>query len=562
MAEGIFWLTFAIFLVFKLINPDSWHMYWGGEKPMEFAQINAILRSAHFPPVDPWYAQGYINYYYYSFYLVSYLIKLTGIPTEFAFNLAQPMVMAMLASGTFSVGAMIGNRLTRRRQSGLVSGIIAVLLVSFAGNMMGAAQLLTDLRGAAGPIDGFSYWVWAPSRAIAFTITEFPYFTGLYGDLHSHVIGMTLVVLAIALAAVFAFDPPDILRKPTSHGIAVLLVSAITLGIVYPTNAWDLPVTAALVVGGLIIGTAPSRSLARRLFGGIATVAVIGVGAFLISLPFLLHFEALFGSVERVRTVTTVLELESHVGGLLLVATAAVPVLYALASGYRQRMAHGALFAGLVTVLLIRWALAERYPDRSGGLDIITVLIVGVIWLLPVVMARRVSRLDFGLPGILAPLIGGVGAIACVALVASDRLVAGLYVAIAVASAAVWLRHRSAAVRFLALLITGAAGIGAGVEIVYLVDDLSATDWARMNTVFKFYNQIWIMLAIAGGSAAGVFVASAFGRLARTPNHHSGACPGEWNAPPGRRHGSHRGGADAVGRLPNCRDRRSPRHAL
>src|SRR5262249_42962460 len=89
-SEAVFWLVFAVFLVFRWINPDSWHPFWGGEKPMEFAHINAILRSAHFPPYDPWFADGYINYYYYGLYLVAFCIKLTGIPTEIAFNLAQP----------------------------------------------------------------------------------------------------------------------------------------------------------------------------------------------------------------------------------------------------------------------------------------------------------------------------------------------------------------------------------------------------------------------------------------------------------------------------------------
>ena len=53
---------------------------------MEFAHLNAVLRSAHFPPVDPWYAGGYLNYYYYGTYLVAFMIKLTGIPSEIAFT--------------------------------------------------------------------------------------------------------------------------------------------------------------------------------------------------------------------------------------------------------------------------------------------------------------------------------------------------------------------------------------------------------------------------------------------------------------------------------------------
>ena len=94
-AEVAFWSVFALFLLFRWINPDSWHPIWGGEKPMEFAHLNATLRSAHFPPFDPWFANGYINYYYYGLYLVAYCIKLTGIPAEIAFNLAQPTMMGL-----------------------------------------------------------------------------------------------------------------------------------------------------------------------------------------------------------------------------------------------------------------------------------------------------------------------------------------------------------------------------------------------------------------------------------------------------------------------------------
>ena len=100
-AEAVFWVVFLLFLGFRLTNPDSWHPFWGGEKPMEFAQINAIARSAYFPPYDPWFADGYINYYYYGFYLVAFLFKATGIPAEIGFNLALPTMMGIVGEWRF-----------------------------------------------------------------------------------------------------------------------------------------------------------------------------------------------------------------------------------------------------------------------------------------------------------------------------------------------------------------------------------------------------------------------------------------------------------------------------
>ncbi|MBA2758974.1 MAG: glycosyltransferase family 39 protein [Chloroflexia bacterium] len=543
-AEAVFWFAFVVFLIFKAINPDSWHPYWGGEKPMEFAQINAILRSATFPPIDPWYAQGFINYYYYSFYLIAFLIKLTGVPVEFAFNLAQPMVMGLLASGVFSVGAMLGHRITRGRQSGITSGLLAVALVSFAGNILSAAQLVNSIRGQVVGPDAFTHWVWNPSRSIVDTqeeldpafratdrfggqlITEFPYFTGLYGDLHSHVVGMPLIVLCIALAASFALDTPRRISLLSRVSLFRFFVSAIALGIIYPTNAWDLPVSAALVAGGIIIGSSAIPSPSRRLLHLGAATAVVAIGAYLVSLPFLWHFEALFGSIAAVPATTTILELEGHIGGLLLIATAAVPGVMALL-GKRRRLAPlSALVVLLWIVLVSRWSATELAPDLVRWLDVGTVSVVAAIWLGALASVRgRTQGFDFGLPPWTGSALALLGVGAVVSLLLLDNPVAALYVSMAIAATGAWLTKRSPAIRMVTLLIAGASFIGAGVEFVYLVDDLSGGPWSRMNTIFKFYNQIWTLLGLAGAASAGVLVSHLLGRLATSTPRSDGAAP-------------------------------------
>src|SRR5690606_32652277 len=70
-SEIVFLAAFAFFLLLRAINPDLWQTFFGGEKPMDMTYTSAIARSATFPPYDPWFAGGAMNYYYYGFYLVA-----------------------------------------------------------------------------------------------------------------------------------------------------------------------------------------------------------------------------------------------------------------------------------------------------------------------------------------------------------------------------------------------------------------------------------------------------------------------------------------------------------
>ena len=101
--EAIAALLFAFFLWVRLGNPDLWHNSFGGEKPMDFAYFNAVLRSTIFPPIDPWYAGGYLNYYYFGYVIVGAPVKLLGIQPSVAYNLIIPALYAMTGTAVFSI---------------------------------------------------------------------------------------------------------------------------------------------------------------------------------------------------------------------------------------------------------------------------------------------------------------------------------------------------------------------------------------------------------------------------------------------------------------------------
>ncbi|MBN1200704.1 MAG: hypothetical protein JXJ20_02495 [Anaerolineae bacterium] len=103
LMEALALVLFLVMLYVRLGNPDLWHGSFGGEKPMDFAYFNAVLRSTIFPPIDPWFAGGYMNYYYFGYVIVGAPVKLLGIQPSVAYNLILPALYAMTGVIVFSV---------------------------------------------------------------------------------------------------------------------------------------------------------------------------------------------------------------------------------------------------------------------------------------------------------------------------------------------------------------------------------------------------------------------------------------------------------------------------
>ena len=304
---------------------------------MDFAYLNAVIKSTSFPPYDPWLAGGYINYYYFGQVLVATLIKLTGTVPSVAYNLAVALFFAPAGSGAFSFVSnfLLGNDDhlppgTASRLGRPSAGLLAALFVAVIGNLDGLAQMSRAgkaatwrsaarspawpawcarhgrRRGALGTPAAGRFDFWRSTRVIGpedpGPITEFPYFTFLYGDLHAHMLALpvTLLALHVALAlarsgglaplgralshraggsargAAAAREPRIEARLAAALGQDVLWLIALgglTVGLLRATNTWDFPTYLLLMIGAGAVAEfhavrVGSRPQARRSASG------------------------------------------------------------------------------------------------------------------------------------------------------------------------------------------------------------------------------------------------------------------------------------------------------
>ena len=274
-------VMFGFFLFIRWLNPDLWHPWRGGEKPMDFSYLNAVIKSTVFPAYDPWYAGGYINYYYYGQVLIGLPMKLLGIVPAIAYNILLALWYGMLSVGVFSLAWNITKAIFGRESFdgkskvfdlAFWAGLTAMLVLGFLGNL-GEVKLFSDaiktlgsgglaiadgtfaqqvqwLLGGLGklfngeilPISAGS-WYWNPSRAIpGESITEFPFFTFLYGDFHAHLIAMPVVVAAMGWGLSVLMSRGQWHEKPRRNITGLILgflLGGLIIGALKPINTWD-----------------------------------------------------------------------------------------------------------------------------------------------------------------------------------------------------------------------------------------------------------------------------------------------------------------------------------
>jgi YYY domain-containing protein len=541
VVELLFLLAFALLACLRAGNPELDN----AEKPMELMFINAILRSPTFPPHDSWLSGFAISYYYFGYVMTAMLAMLTGLTGSMAHNLMTALIFALAAVGAY--GILFNLLAVREPESAggnsptgvALLGPLFLLLVS---NLEGFLEVLhragifwtgpqnfwtwlgiRELSDAPalplGWIPDRFWWWWRASRVISDydlagnfreVIDEFPFFSFLHADLHPHVLAIPFNLLALAIALNIFLGGWDGLTRLSGLHIRLkpigFLAAALTLGGLAFLNTWDILVGAALIVLAYVLRRAAVEGWSWQRLEDLFTLGLpLGLLAVLLYAPFYFGFSSQAGGVlPNLTNPTRGAQLWVMFAPLFL------PMLAYILHVWRGERRSGrwpvslVLSVGLVILLwVISWSLAwlanandpgfvQRYLGSQGVFDPASFF--------DAAMARRLSYIA-GLLTLLALLVPAVAFLLAhrqASPEAEDPPPALPPAGSEPGDGAAGLANRSSA--FIFLLITLGALLVIAPEFLFLRDQFSS----RLNTIFKFYYQAWLLWSLA--AAFGVVV--------------------------------------------------------
>jgi len=500
--EALFFLAFIFAAFLRSYVPEI----AGTEKPMDFAFLNAATRVEHFPPNDPWLSGHSISYYYGGYFLVAMVGKLASVDTSVGYNLGVAMTAALAVVGAFGLvyNLVALHRTPANPAKGekaasvlgwpVVFGLAAAILLVVMANLEGLLEFLAahgvgsegfwkwvDIKGlspSVGPTDTWyptqHWWWWRAARLVSpsapETITEFPFFSFLLGDLHPHVMALPFGVLGIAAGLRLLQEKETLSIRFWDRHTWLLIGLAVLLGGLSWMNTWDLPtffVLLALVA--LVRNFMVTRQWGKKLLLDTLGFAVpLAVAAVILYIPYHKGFIPQFGfasQADGIDAVTGGATLPLHAlimwgpFAVLVIPFALQRLLASVRERAWQRRDLLALVPGLLVVLLwcfwvaVKEDLGNAFSDR-GSAWLTDIVLLSILSLLLLTLWRELE----------AKGEEGKGRVA----VLTSLILSSLAV----------------------LLILGA-------EFFFIKDVFGN----RMNTVFKLYYQAWLLLAIGGGFA-------------------------------------------------------------
>ncbi|MAT43132.1 MAG: hypothetical protein CL609_12385 [Anaerolineaceae bacterium] len=546
-AEAIFLIFFITWVFVRSTVPDI----SGTEKPMELAFINGILQSEFFPPQDPWLSGYGISYYYFGYVILSLLIQITGTVSGVAYNLSAALWFGLTALAAYGLlvnllafyQKRVGRVLSINRWAILapvyvliVSNIEGFLEMLHAGGLFWKQQAdgqwvssfwkwLNILELNQPPAEPFQFipnrptgilW-WRASRVISDTnllsmpeevIDEFPFFSYLLGDLHPHVLAMPFVILTLALLFHFFIQLKDENSffvyqwvKKWDMVFAVLLLGGLSF-----LNTWNFPIYVGLF--SAVFAYHYYRVVGWKkevIYQFIINGMTLGITGVILYLPFYLSFS-------------------SQAGGIL-------PSL----SYFTRGVIFWVMFMPLLLPIYI-WLVRDNLPVIKknwrdgikfslillGGLSLTALLLSFLLLVIPSLIP--VSLIVNGEPGLWEKLNqasglliskhGETNSLNLIFQSLSRRILSpGTLITLFGLVFLVWVMLKRPTDEitsdklilnegvFVGLMVLMGAGLTIFPEFMYLRDQFGT----RMNTIFKFYFEAWILWGLAA-SYATVFI--------------------------------------------------------
>lgn len=488
VAAGVFTFAFFGYVAFRSYNAEI----GGTEQPMDFMYLNAALTSPDYPPHDPWLAGERASYYYFGYVQSGVLTAVSGVPSSTGYNLSLAYTFAASAAGVASLAFALVRWIVgaRGRAWAMGGAAAAVGLLLFVGSLSAVFEWSAAHGNTNQPLfEAFGvewmipcepgqsencytgqlnprtsrwypteYWFWwRGSRIIPDTITEFPFFSFLLGDLHPHVMSLPLVLLALGLAAALWRGRSWLdWRRHRSEPFTGLAFAIVFGGLAFQ-NAWDV-ITFSAVLGLAAFARNLRRGPPLQALLGAATylgpVALLAMAAYA---PWWLTFgsqaEGFYAYVgEGTRPAHAFLQFGPLLGAGLLT------VLFAGRRATGGKALNVALATAWIPLLpFVGWlALAAVRGDLSAGLDArgsggwVTLGAYGLaVWLLASASVALALSRNAGAPAAALATIG-------------------------------------------ALLLYGSE--------LFLIRDVFFGSVPRLNTVFKLSYQAWVLLALAGAA--------------------------------------------------------------
>jgi YYY domain-containing protein len=551
--EILFFAAFAFLAFVRSANPEL----NGTERPMELAFINGILRSPVFPPQDPWLSGYAISYYYFGYVMTAMLARVSGITGSLAHNLMTSLIFALGAIGSYGIlYNLLSRSLGPKSEDSaatneheemsalphpasvrglsllaplfllLVSNFGALLEILHQGGLFWAKDKVTgeytsrfwtwlDMKELSQtpaipfhflPLDRYLWW-WRSSRILQDydmlknpleVIDEFPFFSFLLGDLHPHVLAIPFNLLAIAVALNLFWGgwrgTIKLFGSRLHINYSGFLFSALVIGGLAFLNTWDILVAATLIVAAYVFWRANEDGWHwGRLEDLLLFALPLGILSVLLYFPFYLGFSSQAGGImPNLMYPTRGVHLWVMWGTLLIPIFAYLLYLWRgekVPSNWRLGLSLGLGFAFFLWVF--SWAVGwvGSFVEKDFVINFLASQQMTASQFFNAASLRRLSYIG-SLITLLAVLIPSLAFLFQKPSAADEGLQTEEHLSLSASGIL-------PSTQFILLILTLGTLLILVPDFVYLRDNFGY----RINTVFKFYYQAWMLWSLVAAFA-------------------------------------------------------------